>query len=264
MTQDRPDIAVAVLSCDKYSDLWPAFFDLYFRNWEGLNLPTYLCANEKVFPDSRVSTVLSGEDLDWSSSIKASLEQIPNEYVFVFFDDVFFDQKINKHRVAELLDFVSQEQPTYLRFREPKPDERISKKFGRIREDTIYRTSIFALWKTRDLLDLLRAGESAWEFEYLSPDRARSLSGFYGVYEEYFSYIHGIEKGLWIKDAQRRVLDLGAAVDVSSRRVMTDDEDRRYKAARRRERIFNATPARFRPTLINAKRRLSRLIGGTT
>ncbi len=257
--ENRSDVAVVVLSCDKYSDLWKPFFELYFRNWSSVDLPVYLCANRQVFEDARVITALSGEDPDWSTSIKASLEQIPHNYVLLVFDDVFFDRPVDQSALARLLSFVGGRQPSYLRFRPaPKPDERVDADFGRIHEDTIYRTSVFGLWKRSVLLDLMKPGESAWEFEYQSSERARGLVDFYGVYHNYFSYIHAIEKGLWIPDAYKRMLALGVQPDLSRRRLMTQDEERRHTRGRLRERVFNAAPAGLRPLLIRAKRSLLR------
>lgn len=254
---NHPDVAVVVLSCDKYCDLWNPFFDLYFRTWSDVDLRVYLCANRKVFDDARVTTALSGEDSDWSTSIKASLEQISHDYVMLVFDDVFFDQPIDHGALARLLNFVRDRQPSYLRFRPaPKPDERLDAHFGRIHEDTIYRTSLFGLWKRSVLLDLLRPGESAWEFEYQSPERARALPDFFGVYDTYFSYIHAIEKGLWIPEAYQRMLALGVKPDLSQRRLMTQEEEQRHTRGRLRERVFNAAPAGLRPLLIRAKRLL--------
>lgn len=256
---NRPDAAVVVLSCDKYSDLWKPFFELYFRSWGAVDLPVYLCANQQVFDDPRVTTALSGEDPDWSTSIKASLAKIPHEYVLLVFDDVFFDQPVDPKGLARLLGFLKDRQPSYLRFRPaPKPDERIDAHFGRIHEDTIYRTSVFGLWRRSALLDLLKPGESAWEFEYRSPERARGLKDFFGVYQPYFSYIHAIEKGLWIRDAYNRVVALGVQPDLERRRLMTVDESRRHNWGRLRERVFNAAPAGLRPLLIRAKRSLVR------
>jgi hypothetical protein len=257
--ENRPDVAVVVLSCDRYSDLWGPFFELYFRNWSGIDLPVYLCANRQTLEDSRVVTALSGEDPDWSTSIGASLAQVPHDYVLLVFDDVFFDKPVDPPSLQRLLDFVQKRQPSYLRFRAaPKPDERIDAHFGRIHEETIYRTSVFGLWRRSTLIELLEPGESAWEFEYNSPQRARSLPDFYGVYDTYFSYIHAIEKGLWIPDAYDRTLALGVQPDLSRRRLMTADEERHHKRGRVREAIFNAVPAVMRPFLIQAKRALRR------
>ncbi|MFA5041148.1 MAG: hypothetical protein WC464_05905, partial [Bdellovibrionales bacterium] len=158
-----PDIGIVVLSCDKYSDLWPVFFELFFRFWPDCPFPVYLFANRQSFADQRVHTVLSGDDPDWSSSVKACLRQINHRYVWLFFDDVMLDRPVQAAKISRLVDFVVDKDPSYLRFRRfPKPDTRKSRDFGRCEEKSLYRTSVLAIWKRDVLLDLLREGESAW------------------------------------------------------------------------------------------------------
>ena len=70
------DIAVLVMSCDKYADLWKPYFDSFFHHWGQSSWPIYLAANELKFEDSRVISLLSGQDKDWTSSIRAVLQQV--------------------------------------------------------------------------------------------------------------------------------------------------------------------------------------------
>lgn len=252
------DIGIVVLSCDKYSDLWPPFFELFFRSWGGAPYPVYLLANQKKYSDARVKILLSGEDTDWSSSIKICLKNIKHEYVWVIFDDVFFDKKIDWGKIQRLMDFLKEKKPSYLRFRPvSKPDERIDRYFGRYKENTLYRTSVFAIWNRDVLLEALKEGESAWEFEYNSPSRVLRLPNFYGVYEEYIPYIHGVVKGLWLRSAVEKLKELGVTPNLSLRPEMSDAEHRKFMRAEKREKIFNGVPAFLRPILLLAKKKVS-------
>jgi hypothetical protein len=256
------DMAVVVLSCDSYADLWPPFFETFFASWKDYSFPLYLRANKKTFDDRRVTTLLSGEDPDWSTSIRASLMQIDHEYVFLVSDDVFFDRPVDWAKMDRLLSFVDAKRPSYLRFRPiPKPDERCDRYFGRFQENTLYRTSVFGIWKRQVLVDLLAPGESAWQFEHNSPARAAHLPDFFGVYEDYFSYIHGIEKGIWIPSAVEALRARGIFPDLEKRKQMSQEAYHRHRSAMQREKIFNAAPAFVRPMLIAAKRRMTRLRG---
>lgn len=252
---DPLDLAVVVLSCDRYSDLWKPCLNLLLSAWESVPHPTYLCANKQKYSDSRVMTLLSGDDPDWSTSISRSLSQIKHEYVLLLFDDTFFCEPVDPQRLQMIKSFIIKVRPSYLRFRpSPFPDEPYFGPFGRIDEATLYRTSTLGFWHRETLLSLLRPGESAWQFEYNSPARATELPLFFGVYEKFFSYIHGVEKGLWIPPALAELQKITSDIDLARRPVMTNEAYRSYKLAMLRETIFDRVPAKVRPLLLAAKR----------
>ena len=260
-----PDVALVVLSCDKYSDLWSSFFRLFFHYWPNCNFPIYLCANRNKFDDSRVTTVLSGYDHDWSSSLKKCLDQINHEYVWLFFDDVFLNKQVNLNKISRLIKFLKERKPNYLRFRRfPKPEREIEKHFGECLEGSLYRTSIFAIWKKETLINLLLKGETAWDFENKSIERARSLPGFFGVYEDYLSYIHGVEKGLWIRPAVKCLQQLGCNLDLSRRSQMTSSQHISYVLRCFKVFFFDRTPSRLKPALLKLSNFFSKNIFGAT
>ena len=259
-----PDIGIVVLSCDKYSDLWHVFFELFFRAWPDCPFPVYLLANRETFTGPRVKTVLSIDDPDWSTSIKKCLKQIDHRHIWLFFDDVLLDRKIQKEKIDRLVKFVAQMDPSYLRFsRFPRPDKRISDHFGKCNVGSMYRTSLFGIWKREVLLDLLREGESAWTFEHNGLARSSKYPDFYGVYEEYFSYIHAVERGVWSRAAVARVHRLGCKVDLDRRQIMSKIQHRKYQKTLIRTFIFNRTPSRFKP-LLTKLASLSRKVAGNT
>lgn len=257
-----PDICIVVLSCDKYSDLWGPFFELFFRFWPNCPFQIYLFANRKEISDTRIKSVLSGDDPDWSTSVKTCLEKIGHRHVWLFFDDVMLSEEVDQTKISRLTDFVVREDPAYLRFRRfPKPEVKLDRDFGRCVESSLYRTSIFAIWKRENLIDLLRNGESAWTFEHESVDRACKFPDFYGVYEDYFSYIHGVEKGLWIRPAIEQLLNLGCKPDISRRAIMSNAQHRKYIASSIKTYIFNRTPSGLKPVLLQLASRVKNLFG---
>lgn len=261
---ETPDICIVVLSCDKYSDLWPLFFELFFRFWPDCPFPVYLFANRQTYAHPRVKSVLSGDDPDWSTSIKSCLRQLGHRHVWLFFDDVFLDRKVDAVKIGRLVEFIARHDPAYLRFsRFPRPDERISRHFGRCREGSTYRTSLFGIWKREVLLDLLREGESAWLFEHNGRLRSSKYPDFFGVYEEYCSYIHAIERGLWSWRAVAGIRRLGYTVDLGRRPAMSPEQHRQFRKTIVRAYIFNRTPSRFKPILVRLATLSRRVIGRT-
>ena len=46
---ENDDVAFLIVSCDRYSDLWEAFFTLLSKYWPDKNFHTYLLSNKKKF-----------------------------------------------------------------------------------------------------------------------------------------------------------------------------------------------------------------------
>ncbi len=252
---EKPDLAVVVLSCDRYADLWKPFFDLFFRNWSDCPFKVYLFANEQSYSDLRVMTVLSGKDNDWSSSVKACVQQIPEKYLLLFFDDAFLDKPVNNSELFKLLSYLEGHAAEYLRFRPvPLPDEKIDHVIGRYKADTLYRTAVFGIWRRDVLLDVFKEGESAWDLETKGVPRSAKYTNFFGVYKEYFSYIHGVEKGQWYRSAVRKILKLGIEIDEKSRSRKSLLEQFQSDFRLFRAEILNLAPSRLRPRLMALSR----------
>lgn len=257
------DLAVVVLSCDKYSDLWAPFVHCFRKCWPDCPFPVYIFANQKRFEGGPgIGTILSGEDRDWSSSIKACLQQLREEYVLVLFDDVFLCRPVASDRLALLLGWLGRHKPTYLRFRPvPRPDERVNRDIGRYRESTLYRTAVFAIWRRESFKAMLQAGESAWQFEFNGLARAAADPAYYGCYRgNVLPYVHGVEKGKWVPAARRWLLQMGASVE-GARPVMSPKEIFLNRFGHLREFFFNHAPASFRPSLFRASRGVQKAVG---
>ncbi len=244
------NLSIVVLSCDKYRDLWPPFFELFFRNWPTCPYKLYLFSNEVAYEDSRVKTILSGPDKDWSSSVKSCLEQIEEEYVLILFDDVFLLEKDDEKSIEKLTSYVQQFRPEYQKFTAvPKPDIRINQDIGKYLPDTHYRNGLMSIWKRKTLLELIVQGESAWKFEIEGRLRSSKYENFFGVYKEYFNFLHGVEKGMWYKKAVQVLKEHGIEPDLKARAVLSQQNYLKSQLSLVRRSIFINTPVQMRPYL---------------
>lgn len=211
------DVAFVVLSCDKYADLWPIFFETFFDHWSDCPFQIYLVANQKKYEHPKVVTLLSGDDLDWSSSIRKAILQLKESYVFFFYEDALLNVKVSNDELESKVKFFFEHDLDYLRLRpSPLPDERYNNLYGRITEGSIYRVSLFAsIWKKAMLLDLLKDGENAWEFEMQGTRRSEKYRKFYATYQPFFSCLHGVEKGKWINATYKELLRQGYKLELT-------------------------------------------------
>lgn len=210
------DLGVIVLSCDAYSDLWTVFFKQFAKHWSKADYNLYLACNEKSSGISDVIDAKSGPDIDWSSSLISSLQQVKEENVLIMIDDAFLCKDINHQHFLKLLNVFVEQNMDYLRLKNtPKPDISFTNEIGKISAGQLYRTALFpSIWKKEVLLKILSPGESAWEFELKGSDRSDEYSEFYGTYNDVFEIIHGVIKGKWHPDALSLLEKEGVMVDV--------------------------------------------------
>lgn len=258
-----PDVAILVLSCDKYSDLWPPFFETFFRFWPDVPFPVYLLGNEQTFPHDRVTTLLSGPDRDWSSSLINVLKQIPQAHVMLLIEDAFLTQPVATSEVLKIADWTVQNKASYVRMRaSPPPDERVNEDLGRIYEGALYRTSLFtSIWRRDLLLASLREGESAWSFELQGHERLNDYPDFYSTYQSPFTYIHGVEKGHWHRAAVRKLRKMGCNIDLSRRPQFSRAQTALWRIKLVKGHILRLFPRRHQPKVLEMANSAYKFLG---
>ena len=77
-------VALVVVSCDNYSDLWEGFFFFYKKYWKKNLLKSYFVTNNKNIGDSAFEVIKTGTDISWSKNLKIALNQITSyKYVIL-------------------------------------------------------------------------------------------------------------------------------------------------------------------------------------
>src|SRR5208283_4870127 len=224
------DISVLVVSCDKYRDLWAPFFTLFFRYWPDCPYPVYLCANATSYEDPRVSPLLAGADISWSSNLKRCLEQFPSKYFILLQEDFLFTKPVDTPRIRELVDYFHERGAACLRlFPSPLPEKtmRDNPGVGEILRGAAYRVSLqAAIWEKAALHELLVEGESPWDLENFGSKRS-DLSDrlFLSIAErdrkkwplDYFST--AVVQGRWVREAVELCAREGITVDKTQREI---------------------------------------------
>lgn len=209
------DTALIILSCDGYSDLWKTFIDTFFDNWVDCPFNIYLLSNKIKCDDERVKFLLSGEDLDWSSSLRKGIEQLEEKNLFFFLEDAFLCKKVDNEEFLKKYNFFVENELNYLRLRPaPKPDIEYNKEFGKLSKNSMYRVSLYSsFWNKAIFLKILKDGESAWEFEINGSKRSSSYDKFFSTKKEFFHIIHGVERGKWINSSLKSLKNSGYTIE---------------------------------------------------
>jgi hypothetical protein len=223
------NISVLIVSCDKYSDLWPIFFDSFFKNWHDFKMPIYLGSNFKEYSDKRVRTLKIGEDKDYSSNLIKLLSQIETEYVIVLVEDIIFSEKIDPQLFNLFLNQFLINDGIYFKLVYSYPlgyDESEDMPIGKINVNSRYRIGIGAgIWNKEWLLNTLPYGFSAWELEKDKTIFAKIPENrVYAINRKYkgnapFKCLHGVIKGKWCRDSIDYIKFRGFSHELSGREI---------------------------------------------
>jgi hypothetical protein len=177
--QVTQDVAILVVSCDAYQDLWRPFFHCFFKYWPDCPFPVFLGANTLTYEEPRISMIRVGPDIDYSSNLMKMLEVIDQDWVILWIEDRFLARPVNTARVSFCIREVQEQQCAYGKLVANYPFARnanASAILGQIPPGEPYRVSItVGLWRKRILKQLLRQGESAWDLEHAGSIRSNAI-----------------------------------------------------------------------------------------
>lgn len=252
----KKDLAIIVMSY-KYTDLWKIFFKLFYKFWVDCPFKVYFFSNHVENKDisylPRVKNILIKDALSWSELLKRGLNCVNEKYILLLVDDFFLLDFVNTNKILEIFSWALKNNINYLRMNpSPKPDKNYNELVGIISKGAIYRTSsTMPIWKKKTLLNLLKIGESAWEFEIHGSTRSDNYNGFFSTWGKYFSFINGVILGVWQRDAVRKLKFLGIKVDLNKRKVMTLKETIAFYFKRKRRALLYLFPAKYRREIRN-------------
>jgi len=198
------DVSVLINSCDKYADVWPVFFALFWKYWPDCPYQVYLGTNTRTWSDKRVQIIQVGPDLNWADTTIKMVEVIPSPYVLWFLEDFLIWEKVDTPAIESLVEEMKRLNANYLRLRNWPPTYgpvQGHPEIVQISPGAPYRCALeIAFWRREVLLDLLVPGETPWEMEKKGSLRSNKWPGFYSTRGNLFKRSNGLERGKWIKD----------------------------------------------------------------
>lgn len=194
------DLAVVVLSCDKFSSLWPLFFKRFDKNFPANCARVYLLSNHidsNIESDHAVEVVCVGDDISWSANLRKLLTGISESSVLLLMDDAPLSQVVKVDEFQLFYNSFIEHKMSYLNLKaSPYPNNNLGDYFGEILPSTGYRTAVVpSFWRKNVLLDLLKDNENAWQFEVYGSWRSERYQGFYAVKNPLFTFDHIVIKG---------------------------------------------------------------------
>ena len=227
LSQTKNSLSIFVPSCDKYSDVWKPFFDIFFQEWKKCPYDIYLGNNCCDFLYEGVHTISIGDDKGWGDGVIKMLQAVPTQYVLMIFDDLFIINNIDQDRIENLFSFMIEHNADCMRLNTaPIPSKRYDKanKIGQIRKCDPYCISAqVAIWKKETLLSLIKPNYTPWDFEFKgSKDEYKNNHLLLGVYNPAIITLNMIEKGKWQRSSIEYFETQGMHIDLSSREVINN------------------------------------------
>jgi len=256
----KHDFGILMLSYDGIADLWKPFFAHFFKNWEDCPYPVYLGTNTVGYDDARVKVIYSGEDIDWSTSFKSILQQIPHKSIFILYEDHFITSKIDTEKVAQCVQFMEESNAKHIHIEPlPKPDRLLSSQnleLGVYEKGAPYRVNELGFWDREYLMNLLLEGENCWNFEIQGSYRSSYDKGFFCLIAPLYSFVDVIEKKLWRLDGIDYCKKHDIEIDIGARPVAQGGKSFQSKLQMYYFNLMIKVPWKFRVKLMNILRKL--------
>lgn len=175
----KDDLAILVLSCDKFRPVWRVFYALLFKYWPESRGHVFHYS-ESLDPNiDGVTPILSGlgnSPENWSDGLLFALDGIDTPYVILMLEDFFLSRRVKAGKIGEIFKIMLAS-PNIGCFRLvpiPGADLPVDAETGKISPGAPYRISTqVAIWEKEFLKSMVRRGESPWEFEHNGTERSR-------------------------------------------------------------------------------------------
>lgn len=227
----KGNLAILVISCDNYRDVWKPFFELFSKFWPDCPYRLYLGSNKADFEYPDVTVVKSGEDISWADNVRKYLAQIDEEYVLTFLEDFFICRPVPTAAIESAFKTMVKDHIDLFSFTLPKKGEPFPQSenvyYIDPRAEYCVNTAI-AIRAKNAFLTLLKPGYSAWDFEVKNSKQVNEAGSFPGVFVtsgiDYFPLLNGIWRGKWVPGSVRFCRRVGIDVDTSVRPFMEPNE----------------------------------------
>ena len=201
-------VAVLVVSCDKYQDLWDPFFQTFFKFWNDCPYKIYLASNFNKYANEKICNISFGNDNDYSTNLINIINEVKEDWIIVWFEDAFLTKTINNNLIESLINEAIDKNIDYLKLTVDYPlyYGNQNEKFGPIPRGVKYRSAMGMAFYHKSTLDkILIPGLSAWQLDKSDAVDRLKLE-FHALNSNFrfkrpISIINSVIKGKWNRDA---------------------------------------------------------------
>jgi hypothetical protein len=239
--------SIFINTCDNFEDCWNPFFKLFSIYWPDYNGKIYLNTEYKDFSYPGLEIVCTKvceknniprtKRATWSQCLKWALEQIDTDIVLYMQEDYFLKDRVKNDFVENFVSLMYENTDMACIHLTDQAVKNIGKSnyknLNIVAIKQRYRVSCqAALWTKKELVNIIREKESAWEFEEFGSKRSAMLKHNYYVVDsdwvklnsfEIIPYIFtGIIQGRWNEEVIELFEKNNIRIDYSLRGFVKD------------------------------------------
>ncbi len=232
-SQTIDDVAIVVLTCQKYSDILQHFFILLNKYWPDCNLKKYVITDDPN-PTELGGNRLSYPELNWSGRLKSGLKDLYEKHIILLLDDYLLFREIDNEKIHNIISFIQKERILYYRLVNIPLEKHTESEICEINPERRYGVNFqAAIWDKDWLLSILPEEDvTAWKSEVFIAQKYRNnynsntkIVGrcLYDVSEP-LVYLNGIIKGQWYPKSILTLKNSGYNIPQGNRKTLSNRE----------------------------------------
>lgn len=173
------DLAIALVTCDKYAHVWNEWYYAFTEHWDSC-CPVYWCGETLECPDDDFIQLYHDPvpASEWTEKLRVQIMHIPQDNIFVWLEDLVMQKNISRQFAALYDWFVSHESDSLRimgrnsRSKYTVEDTVMGEPLFKVKPFSKYRVSFSPnIYRKEFLLDILKYTESPWEAERIGTQR---------------------------------------------------------------------------------------------
>lgn len=221
------DIAILVMSCDDYADLWDPFINCFEKYWPDCPYPKFIATETLLCNDRFFSeTIIAGRAL-WSDRLDFALSKIKQEHLIIFCEDYLLCDRVSNEKIQSFVNISRKYSAGNLRLSpSPFPDHILPGEdgIGEVKKGAQYRISTqVGIWSKRYLLQFAGLHVNAWDFERAGSAISNNFEQpILSTTKHFFPFIDSVHRGKWEDQGVLLCERNGILIDSTHRLVMTN------------------------------------------
>ncbi len=173
---------IFISSADSYSDLWPIFFDMFYKYWPNFRGEIFLNTEMKNYKHHSLNVTCTqvGKQDHFGSTFRAGLDQIKSDSVLLIMIDYIFMGKVDVEKIEEYYSFFKSNELDSLCL--VHQNYRLTSRMDSNKDiDYVAPPSVdmfsyqIAFWKKCILYEMALPHENPWASEWYGTRRANKI-----------------------------------------------------------------------------------------
>lgn len=242
MKKMNSNYSLFLSTCDAYQDCWEPFFFLFKKYWPDFEGIIYMVTDNLTFQYeglnirclniNTIKNIDPNTNLSWGKRMRWAMELIDSEIILFMQEDFFIKGKVDNKQINSFVDLMhNYSDIKCLHLTRPKIEDDSKSEFEHLFNMKLkqkYRADCQpALWRKKELYDVMADGDTPWQFEMFGSKRSARMSHRYLIVDkswvkkgeyEIIPYVGtGIAKSQWEYDVIPVFEENGIEIDYSIR-----------------------------------------------